>query len=202
MKMGVDVSWPTMSSQRSNELMSAKHGAQKVHSGDAQPMLIHSGFSQYSSSLEENPRRNTPDSCQPQPLCYGSKCSSCSIYVLPEKMVVAPAGSYQLAGQFLPTSIISSQLHIQGTSCWLSEIGYGRTVYTMAIGNATHQSSHPGPVYLLTLLAYTSPPSYLPRPHPEPMGRWLDIVGIPLDLRQSFSPNYTELPQQLPCSHH
>ena len=113
----------------------------------------------------------------------------CSIYVLPEQMVVAPAGSYQLADQFLPTSIISSQLHIQGPHAGCLKLAMVGLFTLWQLVMLHIKAPILGPVYLLTLLAgYTSPPSYLPRPHPEPMGRWLDIVG-------NFGPKAELLPK-------
>ena len=130
-----------MSSQRSNEIMSEKHELRK-YSGDAQPMLIHSD-SANTPCLERNPRRNTPDLASRSPFAMGVSvlllhlCSSWADGGSPSWLIPAcrPVPTHQHHHLTAPHS---------GTSCWLSEIGHGRTVYTMAIGNATHQSSHPG----------------------------------------------------------
>ena len=111
-------------------------------SGDAQPILIHSGSANTPCS-ERNPRRNIPDLTSHSPFAVGVNV-----------LLLHPCSSWADGGSpswLIPACrpIPADQHHLltaphSGTSCWLSEIGHGRTVYTIATGNAPHQSSHPG----------------------------------------------------------
>ena len=110
----------------------------RKYSGDAQPMLIHSGSANTPCS-ERNPHRNIPDLASCSPFAMGVSvllhlCSSWADGGSPSWLIPAcrPVPAHLLT---VPHS---------GTSCWLSEISHGRTVYTIAIGDATHQSSRPG----------------------------------------------------------
>ena len=121
--------------------MSAKHGAQKVLwrcSANVNPFL----FSNTPCS-ERNPHRNIPDLASRSPFAMGV-----SVLLLHLYSSWADGGS---PSWLIPACrpVPAHQHHLltaphSGTSCWLSEISHGRTVYTIAIGNATHQSSHPG----------------------------------------------------------